>query len=231
VAKEADRMPPTDADPRSQDPLPARPKPEEVKGNPPKPGELDLTPARYAQLTPADKVAYHQAKLAYAQAYAQYDAAERAAHGTFAKPYDNFIAARQVYSDADTAVQNAIDAAQAQLEMIGTLSAQLKPNEMVKPEQAKAQVDRLAAATDEYKKAGDAIAAAVAARDKADAALAPLTEPGRRDRPNRAAQDLAADQYALELAQAQVILETAYDTYMVKKAEIIGHLPHSAKAA
>lgn len=225
--KATDRTPPTEGSSRNRELK--RPKAPEVEGNPPKAGNKNL--ARYAQLTSMDKVAYHQSKLAYAQAYAQYDAAKRAALQTFFKPFDNFVAALKVYDDADDAIEAAIRLAQTQLDNIGSLSGKLKPRLLVEPDGAKSQLDQLSAAVDEYKKAADAVAAAVAAKTKAEAALAPLAQPGNLDRPNQDAQDLAEDQYSLELAQAQVALETAYDTYMVKNAEIVGHLAYSAEAA
>ena len=239
-------MPPKDPDQASSEKT-NPPEPPKGEVNPPRPSEDDVTKERYAQLTPADKVAFHQAKLAYAQAYAQYDAAEAAAKITFGKPFQDFKAARTAYDRAADDVGEAIHKAEDALNKIAALAGnekpafkgtdqipplpeKLQPSGLTSPEKAKAQLEQLQAAVDDYKKAADGVAAAVAARQKAQAVLAPLAEPANLAEPNKAAQALAKQQYALELAQAQVALETAYDTYIVKIAEIVGHLPHSGQA-
>ena len=218
---------------------------------PPQPENSDPTPdrevlfAEYDQLPQPMRAEYRQQKLTYAKAYAAFDAAQSDALKAFQKPWYDWKAATQALEAAQVAQTAAIGRGRNALDAINAMTAKpdakagdagtptevLDPAKLTDPDLAKAQTARLQEAVDDYKKAAADVAAAAATVETTGATLAGLSEPGDPKTLNSRTQQLAADQYALDVATAQTPLEAQYDALVVKQTELISRIGKVATPA
>jgi len=193
--------------------------------------------AVYDKLTPENKVAYRQAKLALEQAVAAYHDARRAAEQEAGKPQRDFNAARDAYRDAvkqlkgDAGDGGLVGQAQARLTKLSNLAESLNAKDLIdptRPDEPKTQVTKLQDALDAYKACIAEIAKQQQAVEDAKIALQKVSEPkpGKFDPEDadasKAAIRLANEQKMLTLAQAEIPVDAAFDAYDRKLSELKG---------
>jgi hypothetical protein len=186
----------------------------------------------YYDLSPENRVAYRQAKLARAQAEAVYEEAKRAAEDEAGKPGREFNKAKQAYHAAKTKLTEKVGQAQEKLMTLSELAKGSNAKVLVepkRPDEAADQLAKLQLALDDYKACAAAVAAQVQAVEEAKLALRKVSDPEKFDaddpKPNKTAERLAQEQKELALAQAQIPLDAALDAYELKKAELEGSKP------
>lgn len=188
-------------------------------------------------LSPENRVAYRQAKLALVQAEAAYEEATRAAEVEQRKPERAFEAAKDAYDAAVKKLKGdhgAVDRARGILHRLLHDAGQMEAEDLVKPDrpdEGKRQVAVLQGIIDEYKASVTAVAAQMQVVDDAALALQKLSEPQKGkfdpDKPefNKMAKRIAAEQNELAIAQAQIPLDAATDAFELKLAELKGSQP------
>jgi chromosome segregation ATPase len=170
--------------------------------------------------SPTEQVAYRKAKLALSQAEAAYDAAERDAAGKKQKPQKDFDDATKKRDDAAKAKTDAIDEAAAKADDLKTALNAAKPNSTDKPEKVAEQMKKLQAAMDACSAAVAAVAKKHDDLTAAQASLAKLSDPDDPTKADPVAIKLAADQYELDVATADIAWKAAVETFKEARATI-----------
>lgn len=188
-----------------------------------------------AGLSPENRVAFRQAKLALVQAEAAFADSKRAAEDEKRKPANAFAAANDAYHAAAQKLKDdAVKQAQKVLTRLHQEAEQMKATHLddrSRPDEGKTQVAKLQGTLDEYKARVAAIAAQMQLVDDAALALQKLSEPQEgkfnpgEARLNKMAKRIADEQNELAIAQAQIPLDAAMDAFDLKRAELEGSQP------
>jgi hypothetical protein len=202
------------------------------------PGALPLNPPKdpkfYGELTPADRVSYHQAKLALQQACTAYETAIVSAKRDQQKAAKDHQAAKKAWEDARDAMAVLVTQTKAKLEAIANATKNWSAENLAdpkKPNAAKDQMKALQEAVDGYKACAAALSTQKQALSDAAAALEKLSNPPADDgefdpaaaTPSTAAQAVADQQLELAKAQARIPLDSAWDAFELKITELQGH--------
>lgn len=189
-----------------------------------------------ALLSPENRVAFRQAKLALVQAEAAYEDAKLAAKVERGKPLRSFDAAKDAYRAAVKKRDEAVDDAQVTLTSLHREAGQRKAENLIKPDlpdEGKKQVADLQGILDKYKASVAAVAVQMQLVDEASLALQKLSKPQgvefnpKEPDPNPTTQLIADEQYNLAVAQAQIPFDAAMDAFALKEAELKGSKPRS----
>jgi chromosome segregation ATPase len=193
--------------------------------------------AIYGELSPENKVAYRQSKLALELAAAAYQEARRALEEDARKPERDFAKAKEAYEQARDRLSGKdglLTAAEERLQDLAKLAGKLNPRDLIlrdRPGEAREQIAKLQEALDAYKACTAAVAAQQQAVEDSKVALQKVSEPQGRGfeaeaaKPSETAKRLASEQRKLALAQAQIPLDAAFDAYERKLAELKGSGP------
>ncbi len=186
-------------------------------------------------LSPENRVAYRQAKLALVQAEAAYEDAARAAEDEQRKPELAFNAAKEAFEAAEQKLKDdTVKSAQKILTQLQSEVEKTKNTDLVDPKQpdaGKTQVARLQGLLDEYKASVAAVAAQMQVVDAAALALQKLSQPHEgkfnphKPELNKMAKRIAKEQNELTIVQAQIPLDAARDAFELKLAELKGSKP------
>jgi hypothetical protein len=157
-------------------------------------------------LNATDQVAYRKAKLAWRQAKTAYDAAVAAAQTTRDKPKKNLEAANARLTDANTASGQAKDEAVKAKTALEAALREMDPKSDNQADSAR-KLAAFQTASDNYK------AAVAAAGKKADDVAAAQDAVNKLNDTKAADEQLAEEQYQLDVATADIPWSAADNTF------------------
>ncbi|HEY0027181.1 MAG TPA: hypothetical protein VGC35_04870 [Allosphingosinicella sp.] len=194
------------------------------------PAPIDEDDSVMEYLSPENRVAYRQAKLALVQAEVAYAEATRAAEVERSKPQLAFEAAKNSYRAAGELKNGEVARAKGILTRLRDKAGDLHAKDLddpKKPEEGSRQIAKLQGILDEYKAAVAAVAVQMQLVDDARMALLKLSDPSKPGETvlNPMAQRIADEQMKLAIAQAQIPLDAATDAFELKRSELEGSKP------